>query len=498
MPSLRRIAPHDLQRRRWELLALTSIGAFMGPLDSSILSVAYPVMSPALRLTFSASLWVQTSYLVAMVVLLIPVGRLADHHGRVRFYLLGLAVFTVGSALAALSMNAAWMIVSRIVQGGGAALLVSTAAALITEAFPPRERGRALGINVMAIYLGLSLGPPLGGLLVDTLGWRWIFLVNVPVGIVSLAWGWLLLPRREAGGYSPSRLDLIGTGSLATFLIGLLVPLTFLAEWGLADTRSILLFVVSICGLLVFLRSERRSPAPLLDLDLLKHNRLFATANLAALMNYAALGAIGVLTAVFIEVVLGRSASIAGVLMLSQPVIMAALSPFSGRLSDRVGSRLLATGGMVIIAVGCGVLALLGSGSSVLHVAIGLGIVGLGMAAFSAPNSSAVMGSVRRDQLSLASAFLGTMRVTGMALSFALLGGVAASELGESGGRLLFAEAAKTVDATAGVAAGFISGYRYAMLIGVALVLIGAVASLARGPQAMGEGGASAPESADR
>jgi EmrB/QacA subfamily drug resistance transporter len=479
MFSLRRITPQDLQRRRWELLALTSIGAFMSPLDSAILSVAFPSMSPALRLTFAGSLWIQAAYLVAMVVLLIPLGRLADHHGRVRFYLLGLAVFTLGSLLAALSMNAAWMIASRVVQGTGAALLVSTSAAIVTAAFPPHERGRALGINVMAVYLGLSLGPPLGGLLVDTLGWRWIFLVNLPIGLVSLVWGWMLLPRGEEE-HAGRRPDLVGALFLAVFLMGLLVPLTFIGEWGWG-TRTLAFFAVALAGLAVFILRERSSPAPLLDLDLLRRNRLFAAANLAALLNYLAVGAIGVLTAVFLEVVLGQSAMTTGWLMLSQPLIMAVLSPLSGRLSDRVGSRALSTSGMLIVGAGMGVLAALGSESSVAQVALGLGIVGLGIAAFSAPNSSAVMGSVRRDQLSLASAFLGTMRVTGMALSFAVLGGVAASQLGVLGGRLLFSEAASGGLAGAGVVEGFVTGYRYAMLIGVGLVLIGAVASLARG-----------------
>ncbi len=197
MPFLTRISSEDAHRRRWELLALTSVGAFMGPLDGSIVSVALPAMGPELHLSYAAALWVQAAYLLATAVLLIPLGRLADLHGRVRFYLLGIVVFTVGSALAALSMNGSWLIGSRVVQGAGGALMVATSAAIVTAVFPPRERGRALGINVMAVYIGLSVGPPLGGLLVDTLGWRSIFFINLPIGVVVLLWGWLLLPRAE-------------------------------------------------------------------------------------------------------------------------------------------------------------------------------------------------------------------------------------------------------------------------------------------------------------
>lgn len=481
MPLLSRITDEDVHQRRWELLALTSVGAFMGPLDGSIVSVALPAMSPSLHLTFGAAMWVQAAYLLAMAVLLIPLARLADQRGRVQYYLIGTAVFTVGSLLAALSMSGAWLIVSRVAQGAGAALMVATSAAIVTAVFPPQERGKALGINVMAVYIGLTLGPPLGGILVDTLGWRWIFLINLPIGVVVLMWGWLLLPRsdRVEGG----SVDYAGAALLGAFLISLLVPLTFAPEWGWAAPLTIVLLVLSAVALVGFVVIERRVKSPVLDLELLMHNRLFAAANLAALLNYMALYAISVLTAIFLQVVQGRSASLTGLLILSQPLLMAGLSPFSGTLSDRIGSRVLATGGMVAIALGMVLLAAMPTTASVWLVATNMAIVGLGMAAFSAPNTSAIMGSVRRDQLSVASAFIGTMRTTGQALSVALLGGIAASQLGRVGSRLLFTHGHGA--GAAGLASqavnGFAQGYRYAMLVGAALALAGAAVSLTRG-----------------
>ncbi len=471
----------DLQRRRWQLLALTSIGAFMSPLDSAIVAVALPAMGPALGLSFATAVWVQAAYLLAMAVLLIPLGRMADHRGRVRFYLIGIVVFTIGSLLAALSMNDTWMIASRIVQGAGAALLSATSAAIVTAVFPPHERGRALGVNVMAIYVGLSIGPPLGGLLVETLGWRWIFLVNLPIGVAVMLWGWLLLPRDELTR-AARRPDLPGSLLLGVFLICLLVPLTFAASWGWWALQTVVLLAVAAVALTSFVLRELHTDDPVLDLDLLRHNRVFASANLAALLNYMALSAIGLLTAVYLQVVQGRSAGIAGWLMLSQPLIMALLSPSSGRLSDRVGSRVLTTAGMLLVAAGMVVLAALTPAAGMAHVTAGLAVVGLGMAAFSAPNSSAVMGSVRLDQLSLASAFLGTMRVTGMALSFAVLGGVVAAQLGQEGGQMLFTGARGTVGVMTGAAQDFAAGYRYALLTGAALALAGALVSLTRGP----------------
>jgi len=279
------------------------------------------------------------------------------------------------------------------------------------------------------------------------------------------------------------RLDWAGSVLLGVFLVCLLVPLTFSPEWGWASAHTLGLLAVAAVSFVAFVIVERRIQAPILDLDLVLKNRLFAAANTAALLNYMALYGVGLLTAVFLQLVQGRSAALTGWLLLAMPLLMAVLSPFSGRLSDRIGSRVLATGGMVAIAAGMVLLALTSEAAPLWQVAACLGVVGLGMAAFSAPNTSAIMGSVRRDQLSQASAFLGTMRTAGQALSVALLGGIAASQMGAVGSRLLFthgkgggAVAARAVDA-------FALGYRYAMLAGAALALTGAAVSLTRGAQ---------------
>jgi EmrB/QacA subfamily drug resistance transporter len=483
MPALSRITVDQLYERRWDLLALTSVGAFTSPLQGAIVSVALPVMGPALHLSFAASIWVQAVFLLSMAVLLIPLGRLADHHGRVHFYLAGYAVFTVASLLAGLSMNGAWLVGSRILQGAGAALLSATSTAIVTAVFPSQERGRALGINVMAVYLGLSVGPPLGGFLVDYLSWRWIFFVNIPIGLIVLAWGWLLLPRVEREDVSAPRPDLGGATLLGFFLICLLVPLTFAPEWGWAASRTLVMLALSAVGLVAFVVTELRVKDPVLDLDLLLHNRLFAAANLAALLNYMALYAISILTAVFLEVVQGRSAGLTGWLMLAAPAMQALLSPLSGRLSDRIGSRVLSTGGMVITALGMVLLATMPVSAGVGRVVASLAVVGIGIAAFSAPNTSAIMGSVQRKQLSLASAFLGTMRVTGQALSVAVLGGIAASQLGRVGGRLLFTHGRGAGQAPLAeqAVAHYAQGFKLAMFTGAALGLFGALVSLTRG-----------------
>ncbi len=279
------------------------------------------------------------------------------------------------------------------------------------------------------------------------------------------------------------RPDLAGAALWGAFLICLLVPLTFAPQWGWAVPRTVVLLVLAAVSLLAFVLVERRANDPLVDLDLLLHNRLFAAANSAALLNYMALYAISILTAVFLEVVQDRSATLTGWIMLSQPLMQAVLAPLAGRLSDRVGSRVLATTGMALTAVGMVLLGSMPVDAGLPQIIASLAVVGVGLASFSAPNTSAVMGSVDRRQLSLAGAFLGTMRATGMALSVAILGGIAASQLGRVGGRLLFSHGSDDGLGAIGALAvvDFATGYSYAMYTGAALAVLGALVSLTRG-----------------
>jgi len=504
----------ELQRRRWYALAVVSIGAFMTPFDASIVAVALPAMGAHLHLSYSQGLWVQAAYLLVTSVLLIPAGRLADARGRVRYYLLGTVIFALGSVVAALSPDGAVMIVGRCIQGAGGAFMFATSVGIVTAAFPTRERGRALGLNTMATYLGLTLGPVIGGVIVTHVSWRWIFFINVPVALATLAAGWTLVgvekrDRRAdqalaqapvtagSGGTSaaaaassrtpvssaaaPSkagtvprssrRVDIYGAALLGGALAVLFVPLTFSVFWGWGSARTIGLLIAAVALFVAFAIVEDRVREPMLDLDLLRKNRVFFSANSAALLNYMGVFAVTTLTAVFLEIVQGRSPQQAGLVMLAQPVIMVILSPFTGRLSDRVGSRPLATIGMTLIAVGMIQLAFISN--SVGRVLLALGTIGLGMACFSAPNISAVMGSVDRSQLGLASGFLSTMRFTGQGISMALLGGIAAWKLGSEGGRIiLLGEAGSGASAAA-----FADGFQAAMLVGAALVLVGAAIS---------------------
>ncbi|MDR1841702.1 MAG: MFS transporter [Holophagales bacterium] len=460
--------------RRWEMLAFTCVGAFMAPLDGSITSVALPVIGQRLGLSFEGALWVQASYLLTMAVLLIPLGRLADQRGRLNFYLAGIALFTMGSIGAALSVGGASIILARVIQGSGGALLTSTSSALVIAVFPASERGRAMGINVMSVYAGLSLGPPLGGFLVDSLSWHWIFLINIPIGIAVLLWGRRLrkvTPETRTEG----RVDMPGAILLGLAMITLLLPLTLHAKWGLTSAPALALFVLSAISFVAFVLGERSASEPLIDIKLLRYNPQFAFGNVAALLNYMALYAVALLTSVWLQLVQGLSATHAGWLMLGQPVVQSLLSPVAGRLSDHIGARALTAFGMTMTALGMSLLAYFGRGAALGAIVASLAVVGVGMASFSAPNSSSVMGSVERRQLGLAGAILGTIRVTGMALSVAILGGLAASHLGDGGWQALLKYGPGGPGAKA-----FIWGYRTAMLTGAGFAVIGTIVCLVK------------------
>jgi EmrB/QacA subfamily drug resistance transporter len=477
--SVVRLTADQLTERRGQILAVTCVSSFMMALGASIIAVAIPAVSADLHLSFGAAIWVQAAYTVTMAVTMIPLGRLADQRGRFRFFLLALLVYLVAALLSGLSMTGPWLLSARILQGAAGGLAITTATALIAAVYPPGQRGRAMGLQIMCVYIGSSTGPTVSGLLVDSVGWRWIFFVNIPAGIAVLIWATLLRPRDERPA-TTSKPDPLGALFLAVFLIALLVPMTLGAQWGWTSARTIVSLSVSVLGLAGLVITELRVKDPMLDLDLLRHNRLFVSANLAALLTYTALFATTILTAMYLEIVQGRSAAITGVSMIAAPITQAVLAPLAGRWSDRVGSRLLTSGGMLSSAVGLAVLATLTETSPLGQVIVGLVLTSVGIGLFSTPNNAAIVSCVPVRQVGLASGFMNTMRTTGQALSMGVLGGIAASALGPIGGRIIFMHAS-TGHMSRHAVDGYARGYSWAMWTAMGLALVSAAASLTRG-----------------
>ncbi len=459
---------------------ITSIGAMMGPLDSTIVSVSLPVIAESLAMDYASIIWVPTAYLVTLTVLLLSLGRLSDMRGRKPIFVSGFAIFTLGSLLCSLSQSGQELIAFRIVQAVGGACMMSTSSAIITDVFPSSERGKALGINAMAVYIGLSLGPALGGILTYAFGWQSIFLVNIPIGVAVIILASLKF-KESIRAERKEKFDVSGTLAFSAGLVSLLVAMTLGEECGWTS-----LFILSLIGMAAVLLSVfvlievRKGQSAMFDISLITKNRLFTAANLSALLNYTSYFGVAFVISFYLQRVLGYSILQTGLILLVMPVTMAVLSPISGWASDRIGSRYLSSGGMVLISLGLLLLSTLDSSSTTLPIVIYLFIIGLGMGIFSSPNTSAVMGCVERRQLGVAGGTLATMRTLGQSLSLAVMGAVISTVASTAVVSSLFSGSNPSqimVDSTA-----FVQGMTYAFLVSAGIAALGAVTSYARGP----------------
>ncbi|WP_437679166.1 MFS transporter [Sorangium sp. So ce131] len=427
--------------RPYAVLAVVAVGTLMAALGSSLINVAVPLVRRDLGADIGAASWVLASYSLSVSALLLPFGRVGDRHGKGRVYAVGFGVFGLGSALSALAPTLAALVAARAFQGAGAAMLMANGPALTTAAFPPAQRGRALGLQATATYLGLSLGPSIGGWLAQAAGWHAVFWVNVPISVAgvllarSLVWGGAAGAPLAAGRARPfpwASALLFGPA-----LSALLVALTRGQSWGFRSPRVVFLFVLGAVLAAAFVRVERRSPAPLLSAALLGEPA-FASGLAAAFVQYAAVYMLMFLLPFYLQGPLAMSAAEAGAVMTVQPAAMALVTFASGWLSDRVGTRGPAVAGIAVLAVGLASVALLGPTPSRASVLAALSLVGLGSGLFTSPNNSRIMGAAPRDQQGTAAGLLAEARNVGMLCGVAASGAVFAAlgggRPGEAGG----------------------------------------------------------------
>ena len=466
---------------KWVVLLITTVGSFMTPLDSSIVGIALPSIASSLHIDFATVIWVPTAYLLFLSVLLLSFGRLADIKGRRMPFIAGFALFTTASVLCATSQTGAQLILFRSIQGMSAALIAATSPAIVTDVFPSRERGKALGVNTMAVYVGLSVGPTLGGFLVQSLGWRWIFFINLPIGIFVITMSLLML--KESGTPNRSeRFDVLGAGTFSASLTALLLALTLGPSYGWTAFSIASLFLISVVLFILFVVIEgRMSQKAMLDISLFLRNRLFAAANLSAFLNYTSYFGVGFLMSFYLQRVIGLGPAEAGLILLSMPLVMAFLSPASGWLSDRFGSRLLSSAGMALMCLGLFMFSTLSVDSSRLDVIVRLLVLGVGMGVFSSPNTSAVMGSVEKNRLGVAAGTLATMRFMGQSMSLAVMGAVAATAIPSK----ILSDLFIGLRSEAGtvVAEAFVEGIRRAFFVSGFISALGILTSLVRGKE---------------
>ena len=395
-------------------LFVATLTSFMGPFIISSVNVALPAIQNDLNADAVQLSWVSTALLLATAVVLLPAGRIADIHGRKRVFAWGLALFTLASILAGFSGSMNMLIVCRVIQGAGSAMFTTTGMAMLTSIFPPRQRGRVIGIYVSAVYIGLSVGPFAGGILTQHIGWRSLFFLVSPLGILSV----VITLRYLKGEWADARgepLDVMGSVFYGISILALVYGASILP-----DIQAVYLIAFGVFCLGVFLWHEHRVRFPVVEVRLFRENKLFAFSSIAALINYSATFAVAFLLSLYLQYIKGLSPQMAGTVLVAQPVMMAVFSPLAGRLSDRIEPRKIATAGMSITALGLVLFIFIHDATPIAYVIGTLAMLGFGFAMFSSPNMSAIMGSVEKRFFGIASGTVATMRLLGQMTSMAI------------------------------------------------------------------------------
>ena len=468
---------------RWRVLALVAVGTFMTTLDSSIVNISLPAIARGFGTPLSGTIeWVVIVYLVIIAALLLTFGRLSDVVGRKPVWLAGLVIFTLGSVVCGLSPALAALIGARALQGIGGALIFAPSVALLTDAFPREERGRAIGLNAVAVAIGVSAGPALGGIITEHLSWRWIFFLNLPVGLLAVLASARWLP---SGTRKPEHFDPLGALLLALGLGGLTLALSFGQEWGWLSAPVLACVAAAVVGLAALVATERRVEHPNIDLGLFRR-RAFSAALASLVLSFVALFAVSFLMPFYFENLRGFPPEGSGLLLTPLSLAIGLVAPLSGSLADRVGSRWLASGGLALACVGLFLLSQVDATTGVLDIASRLTLVGAGTGMFQSPNNRALMQAAPGGEQGEASGVLGTGRVVGQSLSvafggavFAALGGMDANtrlSVQASGGSL-------PQEQVAALQQAFVTGFHAALVVCSCVAAAGVLTSLVRAEQ---------------
>lgn len=402
-----------------------TFSSFIVSLMVSALNVALPVMQDELSINAVTLTWITTSYILSSAVFLIVVGKIADIIGRKKIFILGIGIFTIMTLLCGFCNSIVPLIGCRIFQGIGSAMINATAMAIVSSVYPPQKRGFAIGIGTAAVYIGMSLGPFLGGVITGALGWRSIFYIMAPTGLMPLLLT-ILFVKEEWADAKGEPYDLKGS-----VLYGISLVLFMYGMSRLPGFRALIFLVPGIIGLIAFIRHELKVSFPVFEVSLFRNNRVFAYSSLAALIHYASTFAISFLLSLYLQVALKVSPQMTGIILAAQPITQAVLSPVTGKISDRVEPAILVSSGMGITAIGLFLLSLLTTGSTLSYVVLVLILLGTGYALFSSPNTNAIMSSVKKKHYGLASGTVATMRSLGMILSMCVTTTVFAQFIGD-------------------------------------------------------------------
>lgn len=394
-------------------LLVASIASFFTPFMGTSVNIALPTIG----LDFGADAillnWITNGFLLAAAIFAVPFGRLADIHGMKKIFTYGIIIFMVASLFCALSPSSLILIASRIIQGIGSAMIFVTGLAIITSVYPPHHRGKAIGINIAAVYVGLSLGPVIGGLMTQYLGWRSLFFLMIPFGLLVVGIVFWKLHDEWAASRG-EKFDFIGSIIYSIMLL--------LIMYGFSSLPKIdgwVMLVLGVIGLLTFIKWELRTESPVFNIRLFK-NTEFTFSSMAALINYSATFAVSLLLSYYLQYIKGFEPHAAGLILVFQPILMAVTAPLAGRMSDRFDARIIATAGMATVTIALFTLTFLDVNTPLTDIIIGLVVLGLGFGLFSSPNTNVIMGSVERKFYGVASATVSTMRLIGQTMSIGI------------------------------------------------------------------------------
>jgi EmrB/QacA subfamily drug resistance transporter len=458
----------DTYRNKWWIMVAVSLTLFMGAVDGTIVNVALPTLAAEFNANFATVQWVVLAFLLGLSVLLLSVGRLADMAGKKRIFATGLLIFVIGSVLCGFAPSIYALIAARLVQAIGAAMVIALGVAIVTETWPPQQRGQAIGFSAGVIALGIVIGPALGGLIISALSWRWIFFVNVPLGLLALFLIWRYIPPLQPKS-THERFDFLGASVLGLGLLALLLALTVGQDLGFTDARILALFAVAAAALVVFIRVERRVPYPMVDLRLFR-NVQFSLNLVTGLLTFVAISAVTFLLPFYLQLALALPVARVGLLIAIVPVVLAVLGPLSGSLSDRFGTRPVSVFGLILLLIGYLTASTMNETTTPLDYVLRMLPIGLGMGIFQSPNNSAVMGAVPRSRLGIASGMLSMTRTLGQTVGIAVLGAFFAS-------RLVY-YAGQPMDISDAPAEAMVSALHDQFLVVAALIAVGLMLAL--------------------
>lgn len=407
----------EIQKKRWIILIVLNLFTFMSTLDGSIVNIALPVLSKELGLPIGQIQWVTTGYLMAICASILIFGRLGDIAGKIRIFKLGTMVFVIGSLLCGLSESLSFLIFARVIQALGASMTMANSQGIVTDIFPPQERGKALGLIGTFVSLGSIAGPSLGGIIVSSLGWEYIFWVNIPIGLIAILMGQKVLPRDLVR--VKAKVDAQGSTLFAIFIITLFTGLLLGQEIGYSNTWILASLAAAAVAFIVFLRVEMKRAEPLVQLSLFK-NPLFSVSILCGFLVFTANFCFNIIAPFYAQNMLNLSPFHAGFLLMLFPICMVVVAPISGAMSDKIGSELLTFAGLVVMVIAQFGLAYLHEGSSIITVGIWIAMLGIGSGLFQSPNNSLIMAQVPRTQLGSAGSVNSLVRNVGMVVGITL------------------------------------------------------------------------------